>query len=83
MNSDIFLLVDSLQSFINVISNIIGIGIMISDKKRNQSLWHCVFHDYDLMKPILHETLRPGAQGGCTDNSAVIAETQVSKKLNN
>jgi len=50
---------------------------MTSDKKRNQTLWHCIAHDFDLMKPILHETLRPGAQGGCTDNSAVIAETQV------
>ncbi|XP_054167929.1 teneurin-m-like [Oppia nitens] len=54
-----------------------GIGIMISDRKRNQSLWHCRDHDYDVMKPLLHETLRPGAQGGCTEKSAVIAETQV------
>ena len=55
----------------------IGVRLMISDKKRNQTLWHCLQHDYDLMKPILHESLRPGAQGGCTENSAVIAETQV------
>ena len=51
---------------------------MIGDKIRNKTLWHCMEHDYDLMKPILHETVRPGAQGGCTQNSAVIAETQVS-----
>lgn len=49
---------------------------MIGEKRNNHSLWHCMHHDYEVMKPILHETVRPGAHRGCTDNSAVIAETQ-------
>ncbi|XP_042895037.2 teneurin-m isoform X2 [Parasteatoda tepidariorum] len=37
----------------------------------------CHEHDYDYMKPIVYQTWRPVSEGGCTENSAVIAETQV------
>lgn len=58
-----------------------GVGVMIGEKRHNQSVWHCFAHDYDVMKPIVHETFRPGAQGGYTHNSAIIAETQASDVL--
>lgn len=38
----------------------------------------CLPHDADRMKPIVYQTWRPGSQGGCTERSAIIAETQVS-----
>ncbi|GFR27210.1 teneurin-m [Trichonephila clavata] len=37
----------------------------------------CMGHDYDHMKPIVYQTWRPVSEGGCTENSAIIAETQV------
>ncbi|CAL1263020.1 unnamed protein product [Larinioides sclopetarius] len=37
----------------------------------------CLVHDYDHMKPIVYQTWRPVSEGGCTENSAIIAETQV------
>ncbi|OQR66691.1 teneurin-3-like [Tropilaelaps mercedesae] len=37
----------------------------------------CLPHDADRMKPIVYQTWRPGSQGGCTERSAIIAETQV------
>ncbi|XP_015786366.1 teneurin-m-like isoform X2 [Tetranychus urticae] len=37
----------------------------------------CWDHNYNLMKPILFQTLKPDAEGGCTESSAVIAESQV------
>ncbi|XP_040063442.2 teneurin-m [Ixodes scapularis] len=37
----------------------------------------CDAHSYDKMKPIVYQTWRPGSQGGCTDSSAILAETQV------
>lgn len=37
----------------------------------------CVDHDYDYMKPIVYQTWRPVSEGGCTENSAIIAETRV------
>ncbi|XP_028967535.1 teneurin-m [Galendromus occidentalis] len=37
----------------------------------------CLVHDYDRMKPIVYQTWRPGSQGGCTERTAIIAETQV------
>lgn len=41
----------------------------------------CLPHDADRMKPIVYQTWRPGSQGGCTERSAIIAETQVSNIL--
>lgn len=38
----------------------------------------CLDHDYDLMKPIVYQTWRSGSQGACTENSAIMAETQVT-----
>lgn len=38
----------------------------------------CTDHDYDYMKPIVYQTWRPVSEGGCTENSAIIAETQVN-----
>ncbi|XP_067122609.1 teneurin-m-like isoform X2 [Centruroides vittatus] len=37
----------------------------------------CHVHDYDTMKPIVYQTWKPVSQGGCTDCSAILAETQV------
>ncbi|CAN8006168.1 unnamed protein product, partial [Ixodes hexagonus] len=37
----------------------------------------CSAHSYDKMKPIVYQTWRPGSQGGCTESSAILAETQV------
>ncbi|XP_055927054.1 teneurin-m-like isoform X4 [Argiope bruennichi] len=37
----------------------------------------CMEHDYDVMKPIVYQTWRSGSQGACTENSAIMAETQV------
>ncbi|XP_074593790.1 teneurin-m-like isoform X2 [Brevipalpus obovatus] len=37
----------------------------------------CWDHDYSLMKPILFQTLRPDAEGGCSEKSSIIAESQV------
>ncbi|XP_064481434.1 teneurin-m-like isoform X2 [Ornithodoros turicata] len=37
----------------------------------------CEAHDYERMKPIVYQTWRPGSQGGCTESSAILAETQV------
>lgn len=39
----------------------------------------CQEHDYDVMKPIVYQTWRSGSQGACTENSAIMAETQVSE----
>ncbi|XP_054706781.1 teneurin-m-like [Uloborus diversus] len=37
----------------------------------------CDDHDYDHTKPIVYQTWRPVSEGGCTQSSAIIAETQV------
>nr|XP_015923788.2 teneurin-m-like [Parasteatoda tepidariorum] len=37
----------------------------------------CLDHDYDIMKPIVYQTWKSGSQGACTENSAIMAETQV------
>ncbi len=61
---------------------------MIHEKKRyNQSLWHCMFHDYDVMKPILLREQQAStlnrrqhqngqSNQGCSENTAVITENQ-------
>ncbi|XP_076321684.1 teneurin-a-like isoform X3 [Tachypleus tridentatus] len=43
----------------------------------------CLAHDYDVMKPIVYQTWRPGSQGGCTEKSVLVAETQVLQETVN
>lgn len=37
----------------------------------------CAEHDFEAMKPVVMATWRHGFQGGCSDRSAILAESQV------
>ncbi|XP_028969053.1 teneurin-m [Galendromus occidentalis] len=43
----------------------------------------CADHDFDLMKPVVMATWKHGFQGGCSDNSAILAESQAVQEAIN